>query len=172
MSVNQAIKKWYLVYTKPRQEQVARANLERQHYGVYLPLAQEHKRRRGKPTDVIAPLFPRYLFINLDSQTDDWGPIRSTLGVVSLVRFAYQPAQVPDDLVAALRAREDSEGLVAVPRDVFKRGGRVRITDGSFMGYEGIFLAPTGRDRVVILLDIMGKLTRATVGTISIEPAS
>lgn len=170
--MSEAVKKWYLVYAKPRQEQVARTNLERQGYETYLPLSRETKRRRGKATEVITPLFPRYLFIHLDSQTDDWGPIRSTLGVVSLVRFAHQPAQVPDDLVAALRAREDTEGLVAVPRDVFKRGGRVRITDGSFMGYEGIFLAPTGRDRVVILLDIMGKLTRATVGTISIEPAS
>mgnify|MGYP001559635039 FL=1 len=170
--MSEAVKKWYLVYAKPRQERVARTNLERQGYETYLPLSRETKRRRGRATEVIAPLFPRYLFIHLDSQTDDWGPIRSTLGVVSLVRFAYQPAQVPDDLVATLRAREDSEGLVAVPRDVFKRGGRVRITDGSFMGYEGIFLASTGRDRVVILLDIMGKLTRATVGSISIEPAS
>jgi len=170
--VSEAVKKWYLVYAKPRQEQVARTNLERQGYETYLPLSRETRRRRGKAAEIIAPLFPRYLFIHLDSQTDDWGPIRSTLGVVSLVRFAHQPAQVPDDLVATLRVREDPEGLVAVPRDVFKRGGRVRITDGSFMGYEGIFLVPTGRGRVVILLDIMGKLTRATVGTLSIEPAS
>lgn len=170
--MSEAVKKWYLVYAKPRQERVARTNLERQGYETYLPLSRETKRRHGRAAEVVAPLFPRYLFIHLDSQTDDWGPIRSTLGVVSLVRFAYQPAQIPDDLVATLRAREDTEGLVAIPRDVFKRGGRVRITDGSFMGYEGIFLAPTGRDRVVILLDIMGKLTRATVGSISIEPAS
>lgn len=170
--MNQAIKKWYLVYTKPRQEQVARANLERQHYGVYLPLAQEHKRRRGKPTDVIVPLFPRYLFINLDSQTDDWGPIRSTLGVVALVRFAYQPAQVPDDLIETLRGREGPEGLVTVTRDVFRRGTRVRINDGKFAGYEGIFFARSGHDRVVILLDIMGKNARTTVDALSIEPAS
>ncbi len=163
---------WYLIYSKPRQEQVARTNLERQGYETYLPLSRETRRRRGRAAEIIVPLFPRYLFIHLDSQTDNWGPIRSTLGVVSLVRFAHQPAQVPDDLVTALRARENPEGLVAVPREIFRRGGRVRITDGSFMGYEGIFLAPSGRGRVVILLDIMGKLTRATVGTISIEPAS
>lgn len=170
--MNQAIKKWYLVYTKPRQEQVARTNLERQHYGVYLPLAQEHKRRRGKPMDVIAPLFPRYLFINLDSQTDDWGPIRSTLGVVSLVRFAYQPAQVPDDLIETLREREGPEGLVTVTREIFRRGARVRINDGKFAGYEGIFFARSGHDRVVILLDIMGKNARTTVDALSIEPVS
>lgn len=170
--MNQAIKKWYLVYTKPRQEQVARTNLERQHYAVYLPLAQEHKRRRGKPTDVIAPLFPRYLFINLDSQTDDWGPIRSTLGVVSLVRFAHQPAQVPDGLIETLRGREGSEGLVAITRQVFRRGARVRINEGKFAGYEGIFFARSGHDRVVILLDIMGKNARTTVDALSIGPTS
>lgn len=170
--MNQAAKKWYLVYTKPRQEQVARTNLERQHYGVYLPLAREHKRRRGKPVDVTAPLFPRYLFIHLDSQTDNWGPIRSTLGVVSLVRFAYQPAQVPDNLIAALKEREGPEGIVLVAREVFRRGTRVRINDGKFAGYEGIFFARSGHGRVVILLDIMGKNARTTVDTLSIEPAS
>ena len=121
--MSEAVKKWYLVYAKPRQERVARTNLERQGYETYLPLSRETKRRRGRATEVVAPLFPRYLFIHLDSQTDDWGPIRSTLGVVSLVRFAYQPAQVPDDLVATLRAREDSEGLVAVPATYSNAGG-------------------------------------------------
>lgn len=167
--MTRATKRWYLVYTKPRQEHVARANLERQHYGVYLPLAQEHKRRRGKPADVVAPLFPRYLFINLDSQTDDWGPIRSTLGVVSLVRFAHQPAQVPDDLIETLKRREGPEGIVVVTREILRQGARVRISDGKFSGYEGIFLARGGHDRVVILLDIMGKNARTTVDALSVE---
>ena len=91
---------------------------------------------------------------------------------MSLVRFAYQPAQVPDDLIAALREREGPEGIVLVAREVFRRGTRVRINDGKFAGYEGIFFARSGHDRVVILLDIMGKNARTTVDALSIEPAS
>jgi transcriptional antiterminator RfaH len=162
---------WYLVYCKPRQETVARENLARQGYEIYLPFMRDVRRRQGKRVAVIAPMFPRYLFIHLSSQTDNWGPIRSTLGVVSIVRFGREAARVPDSLLAALRSREDTQGIQILPIEEYKPGSRVRITHGSFAGYEGIFQAASGRDRVTVLLDILGRDARTTVDTASIEPA-
>jgi transcriptional antiterminator RfaH len=37
-------------------------------------------------------------------------------------------------------------------------------------GYEGIFLARSGKDRVVVLLDIMGKQARVAVDRDAVEP--
>ncbi len=165
-----AAKDWYLVYTKPRQETVAQANLARQSYETYLPLMHETRRRRGQRTTVISPMFPRYLFIHLDSQSDNWGPIRSTLGVVALVRFGHSAARIPDDLVATLRRREDERGIQLLPTEEYRPGARVRITEGALAGYEGVFLAKTGRDRVILLLEILGKHTRAVVEIETIEP--
>lgn len=165
-------KRWYLVYAKPRQERVARTNLERQGYRTYLPLARQVRRRHGRRLPTVAPLFPRYLFVYLDREIDNWAPIRSTLGVVSLVRFGQVPAPVPDDLVEFLRAREDADGLHALSVDDYKSGARVRITAGGLTGYEGIFVASTGRQRVVVLLDILGKQTRTVIESGAIEPAS
>lgn len=162
---------WYLVYCKPRQETVARENLARQGYETYLPFMRDARRRRGRRTTVIAPMFPRYLFIHLSSQTDNWGPIRSTLGVVSIVRFGREAARVPDGLMTALRSREDAQGVQILPVEEYKPGSRVRITQGSFAGYEGIFQAASGRDRVTVLLDILGRDARTTVDSASIEPA-
>lgn len=43
---------WYVVYTKPRQEQTARQNLLRQHFEVWLPLMGKWTRKRtDKRTD-------------------------------------------------------------------------------------------------------------------------
>ena len=162
---------WYLVYCKPRQEAVARENLERQGYQAYLPYMRELRRRGGKRIATIAPMFPRYLFVLLSRQVDNWAPIRSTLGVVSLVRFGPAAARVPDDLVAALRSREDAQGIQILPVEGYKPGRRVRITQGSFAGYEGIFQAASGRDRVTVLLDILGRRARTVVASDSIEPA-
>lgn len=164
--------RWYLVYCKPRQELTARRNLERQGYATYLPLARQGRRRGGRVSSVVAPMFPRYLFIRLNEQTDNWGPIRSTIGVVSLVRFGALPAAVPDRLVALLRAREDEKGIQVLPLAQFRRGAKVRITDGGFAGYEGVFLARSGRERVTVLLEVLGRHTRATVELASIEPSS
>lgn len=169
---DQMTKAWYLVYAKPRQELVARNNLMRQGYETYLPLMRKSRRKKGKPITAVAPMFPRYLFVYLDRQTDDWGPIRSTLGVVSLVRFGHMPAHVPDDFVRMLRTREDSDGLQVLPVADYKKGAKIRMSDGGLAGYEGIFIARSGRDRVTVLLKIMGKYARTTVAAAIIEPLS
>lgn len=163
-------KQWYLVYAKPRQETVARENLERQGYKTYLPLVSQVRRRNGRRLATVGPMFPRYLFIYLDNRFDNWAPIRSTRGVVSLVRFGQAAAKVPDDLILLLHGREDDRGVQKLPEQEYQAGSRIRITDGSFSGYQGVFLAKTGRDRVVLLLDILGKHTRATVSVDAIEP--
>ena len=151
---------WYLVYTKGNQERVARENLERQGYSTYLPLMTIRRRRSGKMATRAAPMFPRYLFIQLSEGTDDWGPIRSTVGVANLVRFAERAARIPDDLIVALRRSEDEEGLHQAPSRSVWPGDRVRIEEGVFAGYEAIFQAKSGQDRVLLLLEIAGNSVR------------
>jgi transcriptional antiterminator RfaH len=167
--MGQVAKHWYLVYAKPRQEAVARTNLARQGYQTYLPLVRQTSKRQGRRVSVVGPMFPRYLFIYLYEQSDNWGPIRSTLGVVSLVRFGAHAAQVPEGLVAMLKQREDEEGVQVMPTEEYRPGTKVRITEGSFAGYEGVLLGKSGRDRVVLLLEILGKYTRTVVGIGTIE---
>ena len=164
-------KSWYLVYTKPRQEALAQANLERQDYGVYLPKVRLMCRRRGKQEAVVEPLFPRYLFIHLDTQSDNWGPIRSTFGVASLVRFGSEPAQVSDELVAHLKAQEGQDGLHEWAEPNLKVGDRVRVAEGPLKGVEGILLARSGQERVMLLLEMLGKEVRTHLVTGKIEPA-
>ena len=164
--------RWYLVYSKPRQEAVAGRNLERQGYTIYLPLVRQVRRREGKRVSVVTPMFPRYLFIRLNRETDNWGPIRSTLGVVSVVRFGQVPAAVPDDLVELLQKREDEKGIQVLPAEQYRPGAKIRITDGGFAGYEAVFLARSGRDRVTVLLKVLGRNTRASVDAGAIEPAN
>lgn len=163
-------KAWYLIYTKPREEEVAKINLERQGYTVYLPLAYQHRRRLYRREQIIAPLFPRYLFIELAQYIDNWSPIRSTLGVSSLVRFGMEPAVVPEELVNLLKVRVGPEGVIDLTATAgFKPGSRVRIAEGGMTGYEGIFLASSSHDRVVILLDIVGKQVRVQVDAAHLE---
>ena len=162
---------WYLVYTKPRQEALAQSNLERQGYGVYLPKVRLLQRRRGRQEAVVEPLFPRYLFIHLDTQSDNWGPIRSTFGVASLVRFGAEPAQVPDELVAHLKAQEGQEGLHEWAEPKIKVGDRVRVAEGPLKGYEGILLAKSGQKRVMLLLEMLGKEVRTHLSPAQIEPS-
>lgn len=163
---------WYLLYSKPRQERLALENLERQRYEAYLPLIRNRRRRQGRFTAIVEPMFPRYLFIHLSDESDNWGPIRSTIGVANLVRFGPEAARVPDDLVVALRGREDESGVQVLPQPDFRPGDRVRICEGVMAGYEAIFQARTGKERVMLLLEVAGKLARIQVDAGYIEAAS
>jgi len=73
---------WYLIHTKPRQENAALLNLEQQGYECYLPILLAEKLRQGSLSVIEEPLFPRYLFIRLDPSggSQSWAPIRSTRG--------------------------------------------------------------------------------------------
>ena len=164
-------KRWYLIYSKPRQEALAKENLERQGYSTYLPLLRTPRRRLGRRIIRIEPMFPRYFFIHLDTQSDNWAPIRSTIGVTSLVRFGMTPSPVPDDLIEVLRDRDDSSGVQDIPMHEFEVGDKVRIEEGPFMGYEGIFLAKTSQERVLVLLDIVGRSAKARIEVTALGPA-
>ncbi|MCI0401643.1 MAG: transcription/translation regulatory transformer protein RfaH [Gammaproteobacteria bacterium] len=163
------MKAWYLIYSKPRQERLALENLQRQGYETYLPLMRNRRRRKGRSLVLIEPMFPRYLFTRLSADTDNWGPIRSTLGVAHLVRFGDAPAQVPDSLISTLRAQEDADGIQEPPKPDFRRGDKVRIVDGAMAGYEAIYYAKTSHERVVLLLEIVGRSAPVQLSANSIE---
>lgn len=168
---NQVKRMWYLVYSKPCQECIAHDNLVRQGYETYLPRIQTYKRRAGRYVDIIEPMFPGYLFIHLDLQADNWSPIRSTRGVSMIVRFGHQPAKVPDELITILKSRENMDGLHVLKQPDYRPGDNVRIIDGVMNGYEGIFLAKTSKERVIVLLEIAGKVSRVQISQDQIEPA-
>ena len=146
---------WYLVHTKPRQEDIALVNLERQGYECYLPQMRIERIRRRKAEVATEPMFPRYLFIRLDSseQGKSWSPIRSTLGVSQLVHFGSRAAKVDDSLVDLLRQRERSLPTEAM----FQTGESVVITYGPFAGIEAIYQTADAERRAFILLEILSK---------------
>ena len=162
---------WYVVYTKPRQEEAAVSNLSRQGYEVYCPQTLVVRVRQGGRRFVIEPLFQRYIFIRLDSQSDNWAPIRSTFGVTSLIRFGAVPARVLDSLVEYLKSHENAEGLHELVKPALAIGARARVVSGSFAGYEGILLAIGSRERGAILMDLVGGHFRVKLTLDQVEPA-
>ena len=143
---------WYVVHTKPKQEARALENLQNQGYVCFLPMIQVQKLRRQKVQWVTEPMFSRYLFIQLDDQTQNWGPIRSTLGVSKLVSFGPQPTKVPAELV---------ELLQQAPQETIERmfapGDTVQVASGPLQGLEGQYLQHDGETRAFVLIDLLGQ---------------
>lgn len=161
---------WYLVYTKPRQEDKAWWNLDQQHFRCYLPYVRVRRRRKGRYETTTEPMFPRYLFIRLAAGIEDWSPIHSTLGVSGLVRFGTWPARVPDSLVELIRQRT-RDGFCDLCPEPLKTGEKVRVIEGPFQGFEGVFRAHRGEERAMILLDVSGQYTTLLISQHQLERA-
>ena len=150
---------WYLVHTKGRQEDTAITNLQRQNFRCYMPMLYVEKVRRGKPAVVAEPMFPSYVFVQLDTSENikgqSWSPIRSTLGVRDLVKFGGHPAKVDADLITALHEREQLQQ--SNPQSLFSAGDKVVITDGPFAGIEAIYQTADAERRSMILLSMLNK---------------
>jgi transcriptional antiterminator RfaH len=156
---------WYLVHTKPRQEAIALANLEQQGYECYMPLAKVERIRHRRAQIFNEPLFPRYIFIHLDSSNEgkSWSPIRSTLGVNQMVHFGNRAAKLDESLIAMLRLRDP----LRPEKALFKSGDAVLIQDGPFSGIEAVYQIADAQRRAMILLEFLHKPV-----TLQIDPAS
>lgn len=144
--------RWYLIQCKPREDGRALENLERQRFQCYRPVQCVERRRGGRKVRIEEALFPGYLFVRLDSLTDNWYPIRSTRGVHRIVRFNEHPLPVADEIIDAIRSRSAHPDRVA---HQFRPGGGVRITHGPFSQLEAIFVTYDGDQRVILLLNIL-----------------
>jgi transcriptional antiterminator RfaH len=169
--MNQATANWFAVYTKPRQERLALEHLCRQNFECFLPMAENPYQRRSKRHSVrIEPLFPRYLFLKAIPEHHNLAPVRSTRGVVTMVRAGTQLVVVQPEIIQALRARQNpSTGLIRLsPVDVAP-GARVRVFDGALAGIEGLFQASCGESRAVLLIELMGRQTTVTVDRLLLQ---
>jgi transcriptional antiterminator RfaH len=164
--------RWYAVYTQPHGETKALEHLLRQGYCAYLPRYRtlvSHARRRQT---VLRPLFPRYLFAGIDRASMRWRPILSTFGVADVVRAGDEPAPVPSEIVSAIREREEAGGFDRIsPQQSLRLGELVRVTAGAFEDMVGMLVELRDRDRVVVLLELLGRGVRAQLRAESVEAA-
>ncbi len=152
---------WLLAHTHPHSEQRAAAHLARQGYETYLPRYLKRRRHARKLDVIAAPLFPRYLFVNIETTARRWRSIQSTFGVSRLVLSGDTPALVPKAIIDSLQGCEDENGFVKLNRRApFSAGDRVRILAGAFMDSLGLYEGLGDRERVSILLDLLGRKVR------------
>ena len=125
------MKNWYLIKTKPRQEKIAKQNLENQGYGTFCPIA--------KINNQLVVLFPGYLFVQLNEKKQNWSPINSTKGVSHFVKFGLNFAKVPFSVIEFIKTNQHITAEKIKNLKKFKSGDKVQISDGAFKNWVAIF---------------------------------
>lgn len=156
--------RWYVAKTHPNGEQKALFHLRRQGFDVYLPRYLRRVSHARRVSWQPRPLFPTYLFVAMTGPDQRWRAINSTVGVAHLICDERGPVPVPRGIVDSLQNEEDDRGLVRTGRKVpFEKGAEVQIMSGPFADHIGRFDDVTDDQRVVILLDLMGRAVKTKV---------
>jgi len=151
------MKRWYVAQTQAHAEERARVNLERQGFSTYLPRYRRERRHARRRDTVKAPLFPGYIFVELDLERAPWRSINGTFGVTQLVCRGERPAAVPAGVVEEITGRAGEDGLIELQPAALRKGEALRIVSGALADCRGLFERMADRDRVILLLDLLGR---------------
>jgi len=161
---------WYLAYTKPRQEEIARVNLEQQGFESYLPLYKKFRKTEQGPVSVFEPMFPRYIFFRPGKPGQSISAVRSTKGITTIVRFGFEPAVIDEVLLQRIRQLEqDRNHATLVELSNLKAGQAVRLKHTALGGVEGLVQSVSSK-RVAVLLDILGRPAVVQLEHHQVEP--
>jgi transcriptional antiterminator RfaH len=157
---------WCAARLMPKREAVATQCLALAGFETYLPRLREHRVVRNRRVEITPPLFPGYCFVLIVLQ---WHGARWCPGIAGLCMDGARPARVPDTVIAELRGRERNGLVELVKPPRLKRGDPVRILRGPFREQLGLYDGMAPRERVMVLLQLLGGQHRAELPANAIE---
>ncbi|MGD9577615.1 MAG: transcription termination/antitermination protein NusG [Syntrophorhabdus sp.] len=146
------MKRWYVVNTKPRNEDRAAMNLSNGGIEVLAPKLKLRKFKEGKFVHVVEPMFPGYIFVRFHP-VDEFRMVKYARGVKTIVQFGGPIIPLQDEVIEFIRTKLEN-GVASVEKPKIGKGEKVLIKDGPFKGFSGIFEDELdGKERVAILLE-------------------
>lgn len=160
---------WYVIQTLPHQEIRAELNLLRQGYNVWLPRIKKTRRHARRVDYILSPLFPGYLFLNLDISKQSWRSINGTFGVKGLLCQNSKPSRLPDRFIEELQHKA-REGGGIIELDEIHVGKNVKIEYGAFKECIGTILKIADKDRILMMLRLLGREVQTMVSRHNVVP--
>ena len=154
--------KWYVLYTKPCAEDMAKENLEQKNIDVFLPKIRE-SRYSSKGQDVkIKPLFPNYLFAHM-AYPDDYYSVIWAKGVRRIVGNGTQPIPLDDSVVDFFKKQTEEKGFIQ-PSSRLRIGDTVRVRNGALEGLIGIIDGSIDeKGRIKVLMNFLKESARIEI---------
>jgi len=156
---------WFVAHTKPRREKKLVEYCERQGFAVTLPCYDSAHKYRGKTVVFRKPLFPGYVFVQLEPARKD--SLRQSDHVANLLEV-FDQVTFQRQLQDILLALESHVGVRLAP--TIGEGIRVRIKSGPLQGIEGWVERRTCLTTVLLRLDFISQAAAVTMDADMLDP--
>jgi transcriptional antiterminator RfaH len=150
-----APRSWYVIHTKPGNEHRVETNLSNQEIEVFLPLLEVFQDCHGKLVQKVRPLFPNYLFANLDLDVHYY-KVKWTRGVNKILGVGGEPIPISEKVIQTIKAQRGENNFIKLD-DGLEKGNIVQFTSGPFKDLMGVFdKKMSDGNRVRVLLGLIG----------------
>ena len=165
------MKEWYILNTKLHCEFQVISYLINKDIKNFMPkllVTRSHARKIDK---VLRPLFPGYVFININVDKS-YRTVNNIIGVKGILSSGNSPSCVPKKVINEMQSYTDSKGQVYKWKvSNYKIGQEIKIQDGIFKGNIGSFCGISSKDRVSILLAFLSSEIRVSIPSLDISAA-
>jgi len=173
-------KHWYILKVQSNREDSISDTLERRirmqgldrFFGkVVVPKEQVTEFKSGKKRVVSRKLYPGYILVNMILNDETWYLVRETGGIGDFTGSAGRPSPMlqadVDKLLNKSAVKTDEAPRLKIN---FKKGDRVKITEGTFENFEGeVEQIDEANGRVTVMLSIFGRSTPVDIEYWQIE---
>ena len=156
---------WLVVRYKINQRLRFERNLYNQNVEFYIP-----RIFTITPKGVIQKpevLFPGYGFVRVTNT--NFQALRNTLGLITILRFGDQLAIAKHSMITQFKELECSSKIQPIPVKGLAKDDRVMVTAGPFKGYMSKILTTSVKDRVTILISLLGSERTLTLSAANLQ---
>jgi transcriptional antiterminator RfaH len=153
--------RWYPLYTKSRYEKQAYNQLLKLGYEAFLPLQKFIRQWSDRKKIVELPLIPSYIFVRISR--NKLYDVVNVYGISRYISFNGRPATVRDEEIEILHRALLNENEIEVKDGLLNEGTEVKFSSGVFSGYSGKVIKQSGKNKLVVELEGLGKTIFVTV---------
>lgn len=147
---------WYVLQTKPKQENLVESYLNLANIEVFNPKIQEVRYIGEKRKKITVLLFPCYVFAKLNPSLFDL--VIYTRGVRKILGVNGRPKPIKESIIETIRERIRENSYIYVPENYEEfqlcQGDYVVVVDGPLKGFAGIVERINGSKAIVMLISM------------------
>ena len=160
--------RWYVVRTQPRSESLAAREIARYDIEIFPPLITSDQMNNGQTP---VPLFPGYIFMKLDAESNGWPSFRSGQHVLGLLNFDGVAPWLPVQIIDELKLRCDTLNEVGGIWHRYEPGDWVQVVNSTLQGLAQVVEdGKSSNTPVRVLLHLFERLIPVQVSRHNLQP--
>jgi transcription antitermination factor NusG len=159
---------WFAVHTYPRHEKRVVSRLTLKGVENHLPIIKGLHQWSDRRKEVELPLFPCYVFVQIQPIAEHRVLVLQVPGVIGLVGSGGEGTPIPASQIEAIRTLVKSK-VRTDPYPFLKIGQRVHVRGSYLDGVEGILIRRNGMRRLIISVEALERSFAICVEGLQVE---